>query len=291
MEKTFHLGFLMHISHYDPAWCDIKEKEEKFDLQTALCVVRAMSRQGMDLLVVDCEDGVEYKSHPELKRPYSVPMSDLRELAGFANSCNIDIVPKLNFAKSDRKRHDLWLEPNASRKNWLEDIEEYFKIADDIISELIQVCKPRQYFHIGMDEDHSRSSEQYADAIIRLRTIVSRHGLRTVIWNDSCENNKNSMAQVHAEKSIAAEKMLPKDIVHVLWQYSRVHPECVKRLTAEGFDVWAAPGHDKKHIMQWREALLENHGSGILMTNWIKCAAINKNSLIDVINLLGKSDI
>ena len=252
MDNNFHLGFLMHISHYDPSWCNVKEKEEKFDLQTALDVVREMSQHGMDLLVIDCEDGVEYKSHPELKRPYSVPMSDLKELAGFANSCNIDIVPKLNFAKSVSKRHDLWMMPHVSSNDWTDSLEEYFKIADDVISELIEVCKPRQYFHIGMDEDHSRSGEQYVDAILRLRTTLSRHLLRTVIWNDSCHNNRNSAAQVHAEKSITAEKILPKDIVHVLWHYGSSHPECVKRLTTEGFDVWAAPGADKKLIMQCR---------------------------------------
>ena len=50
-----------------------------------------------------------------------------------------------------------------------------------MIDELVRVCKPRRYFHIGMDEDHYRSQPQYVDAILRLRKMVKRHRLRTVI--------------------------------------------------------------------------------------------------------------
>lgn len=37
-------AFLMHISHYDPAWCETKEAEEPFDLGVGLELVDAMAK-------------------------------------------------------------------------------------------------------------------------------------------------------------------------------------------------------------------------------------------------------
>ena len=58
-----------------------KAKEERFDLRTGLKVVDAMADVGMNLLVIDIEDGVVFKNHPELRRRYSVPMAQLETLA------------------------------------------------------------------------------------------------------------------------------------------------------------------------------------------------------------------
>lgn len=287
MSEILYKGLLLHISHYDPSWCDSKEKEEKFDLQTAFEIVDAISRHGMNILVVDCEDGVEYKSHPELKRHYTVPMDALGKLSKYASDRNIDIVPKLNFSKSGRNRHDLWLMPHVDQISWLQGLDKYFQIADDVISELVEVCRPRKFFHIGMDEDHYRSVPQYVAAIEKLRLVVARHGLRTVIWNDSCLNRIESIAQVHAEKSIAAEKLISKDIVHILWNYEKANPECVKRLSDAGFDVWAAPGTKMEKATEWRKALAGNNGTGLLMTNWEKCIPANKSSILNKISLSG----
>ena len=63
-----HRGLLIHFSHYDPTWVQRKAKEERFDLRTGLRVVDAMADVGMNLLVIDIEDGVVFKTHPELRR-------------------------------------------------------------------------------------------------------------------------------------------------------------------------------------------------------------------------------
>jgi hypothetical protein len=56
-------GLLIHFSHYDPNWIQRKAKEERFDLRTGLKVVDAMADVGMNLLVIDIEDGVVF-DHP-----------------------------------------------------------------------------------------------------------------------------------------------------------------------------------------------------------------------------------
>lgn len=156
------------------------------------------------------------------------------------------------------------------------------------MTELVELMRPKQFIHIGMDEDHYRSHEQYVDTIERLRGIVKGLGLRTIIWNDSCHFRSRSIAQGHAEKSRAAEEKISKDIIHILWDYGNAHPDVVKRISGRGFDVWGAPGGNPEQIAAWMKALNENGGSGLLMTNWIKCSSFNRNQLIEYLKTIGK---
>lgn len=279
-------GLLIHVSHYDPAWCRRKTTEEPFDVDVAEHVVDAMRAHNMNLLVIDCADGVRYKSHPELTRPYTVPMASLKHLAAYAHGHGIDVVPKLNFSKSGRNQHDQWMAPYADQVSWMAGLDKYWQIADDVIEELVAALDPKAYFHIGMDEDHYRSLTQYVEAIHILRRLVARHKLRTIVWNDSCHFKKTVIAQVHADKCRAAEKHLPRDIVHVLWHYGQAHPAIVKRLAKQGFAVWGAPGKGPKEVKHWRKAIIANGGSGLLMTNWIKCCKCNEATLLDMIESL-----
>lgn len=279
-------ALLIHMTHYDPNWNTKKDTEQPFSVQTALQILEKMTEYNLNTLVVDIEDGVEYKSHPELKRHYSVPMKDLHLLAESARQKNIDFVPKCNFSKSGRNHHDMWMKPHWDGIHWLKNMDEYWKVAGDVIDELVSVCRPKKFFHIGMDEDHYRALSQYVEAIKILHGKISRHSLRTIMWNDTCYENRNVGAQVYADKCRAAEPLLPKDIVQVLWDYDLVHKGIVKRLTDAGFDVWVAPGRDKKHIAKWKQVLLAEGGSGLLMTNWRKCSKKNQQKLINMLENL-----
>ena len=280
-------GLLIHVTHYDPSWCLRKDRETRFDLDAALEIVGAMAEARMNLLVVDCADGVAYRSHPELRRRYTVPMRELKALADAAAALGIDVAPKLNFSKSGRNLHDMFMRPHWDPVSWLDKADEYWSVAGDLIDELVEVCRPKRFFHIGMDEDHYRSLEQYVDAIRILRAKVKRHGLRTVVWNDSCHFRKTMVAQAHADKCRAAEDFLPQDVVHVLWDYERAHPKIVRRVAGKGFEVWAAPGANVASVRAWRRAILREGGNGLLMTAWIKCDRAHRARLAGMVRSLG----
>src|SRR5262249_24503667 len=93
-------AYLLHLSHYDPEWWKRKAREKRFSLSLALEAVDAMAAAGYNTLVVDCEDAVRYRSHPELARPYTAPMRDLATLARRARKRGLDVVPKINFSQS-----------------------------------------------------------------------------------------------------------------------------------------------------------------------------------------------
>jgi len=214
-------------------------------------------------------------------------MRDLCDLAAAARAQGIDIAPKLNFSKSGRNLHDMFMRPHWDPVSWLDRADEYWSVAGDLIDELVDACRPKAFFHVGMDEDHYRSLVQYVDAIRILRAKVKRHGLRTVVWNDSCHDRKDAVAQVHAEKCRAAEDLLPHDIVHVLWDYERVHPKIVRRIAQKGFETWAAPGANVASVRAWRRAVLREGGNGLLMTAWIKCDRTNRRRIAGMVRLLG----
>jgi hypothetical protein len=273
-------AYLLHLTHYDPSWCRRKARERQFSLRLSLEVVDAMAAAGYTTLVVDCADAVRYQSHPELTRPYTAPMRDLATLARRAHRRGLDVAPKLNFSQSHWHCHNHWFRPH----HLLFDSAEYWRRAFRIIDELILACGPRRYFHVGMDEDHERSTVQYVRAIRTLRDGLRRRGLKTVIWNDTAYPMGRS--SVHAEKSLRAEADLPHDIVQVLWDYERFQPEILRRLRRRGFEVWAAPGRDAGQIARWHDAVRRVGGRGLLVTLWIPCRPRNRKRILDRIRQL-----
>lgn len=273
-------GLLVHLTHYDPGWVRDKDGEKPFDLRTGLEVVQAAASAGLNLLVIDCADGVKYRTHPELERPYTVLLTTLGSLAEKARSLGLELVPKLNFSRSRHHRHNDWFMPHTG----LFDTEEYWKLAFEVMDELIEELKPERFFHIGMDEDHDRAHSQYIEAIERLHEGLSARGLRPIVWNDSAHGGP---ALVHAEKCRAAERAIPKDVVEVLWDYHATAPEHLKRLVAEGFEVWGAPGPSEFQARAWRDDVLKLGGKGLLMTRWIPMRPETREELVGMVRRLG----
>lgn len=276
-------AYLLHITHYDPVWNRNKDKEHEtpFDLSVGLEAVDAMAAAGLNLLLLDAKDGVIYKSHPELTRPYSQPLEVLAALRDRAASRGIEVAIKLNFSQSALHQHNHWFRPHHD----LFDTPEYWQKAFEVIDELIGVVKPARFFHIGMDEDHSRSYTQYVKAIETLHTGLKQRGLRTLIWNDSaCQW---PAAEIHKEKSLYAEERISQDIVQVLWDYGQWDPGALRRIRDRGFELWGAPGSEPKLVEQMRDALTASGGSGILLTRWAPCIAANRQALLEQLRTCG----
>lgn len=274
-------GYLLHITHYDPVWVANKDKEEPFNLFVGKKVIDAMAHAGLNLLIIDPKDGVRYVSHPELTRHYSQNINILQKLNDYAINKGIETAIKLNFSQSALHQHNHWFRPH----NDLFDSPKYWEYAFEIIDELLHIVKPRRFFHIGMDEDHARSCRQYVAAIKTLHKGLSIRGLRTLIWNDSACHWPS--AEIHRDKSMFAEKKIPKDIIQILWDYSGEDPNALSRISKEGFDLWGAPGGNPNLVKQMRDNLKSIGGTGILLTHWIPCIPSRCKELLERINICG----
>lgn len=275
-------GLLIHVTHYDPAWCSRKEAEKPFDPEVAREVVAAAAEGGLNLLVVDCADGVRYRSRPEIERHYTVPMEALRGVLDAARAAGLELVPKLNFSQSHFHRHNDWFRPH----NELRDSDEYWRLAFELIDELVEEFRPPRFFHVGMDEDHDRSHAQYTRAVERLRDGLAERGLRPVIWNDTAHFG-SAYCDVFAEKCLAVEGRIPKDVVEVLWRYDGTSTEALGRLVDEGFTVWGAPGATEEQVRAWRKDVLDLGADGLLLTRWIPVTADTRDELVGLARRLG----
>lgn len=273
-------GYLLHLTHYDPAWVPRKASERPFDEQVAHRLVDRLADSGFNLLMIGVSDGVAYRSHPELRRRYSRPMSALRELADHAHERGLEVVPKLNFSKSEINCHDWWIRAPGESWHAKFDDEPYWRVGFDCIDEIIAACRPRRFFHIGMDEDHERSYTQYVAAIRTLRAGLRKRRLRTICWSDLALTYPTG--EIYQEKCRAAEEGTPKDIVRLLWDYTNIPTRIMRRTAALGFEHWAAPGHrELARTMAFRRALLACGGTGLVMTHWIACSRANEATLTE----------
>jgi len=279
-------GYLLHLTHYDPSWFGKKSEEKPFDLDVGLEIVAALEEERFNLLAVDCADAVQYESHPELARHYTVPMEKLERLAVSARDHGLDVVPKLNFSRSCHHHHNDWMLGLDEQWDHHFDDDAYWQKAFELIDELVAVCRPKQFFHVGMDEDHDRSYTQYIAAIERLRSGLNERNLRTVIWNDTAINYP--VGHIHYEKSLTAEKEISKDIVQILWDYHSVPAEAVGRIRERGFELWGAPGsHDRAQARKFRDTVLGHGGTGLFMTTWSHCNDPNRQWLLNGIREMG----
>lgn len=274
-------GFLLHLTHYDPRWNANKPDEEAFDAQLAMAVIDEMAVHAMNTLVVDVADAVRYESHPELARPYTVPMQQLRDLADAARQREMDVVPKLNFSQTHWHGHNDWFRPH----HHLFDNEEYWRRAFQIMHELIEATRPSRFFHIGMDEDHDRSYTQYVEAIKTLRDGLAQRDLRAVMWNDS--SCMAPQSHIHVEKALFAEERIPKDVVQLVWDYRRVEPDILRRVKGRGFELWGAPGSSEQNVKAFRDALLQIGGTGLIITTWTATRPRNRDRLLEAVRTAG----
>lgn len=273
-------AYLLHLTHYSPGWYLRKRREKAIDLSLAFEIIDAIYKAGFNMLIIDCEDGLMYKSHPELTRGYSIPKTALRKILDYARKKKLELVPKLNFSQSRYHRHSYWLKPYSA----IFDTDKYWKVVFDLMDELINEFRPRRFFHIGMDEDDTRSNARYVDAILTLRRRLAERCLRPVIWNDTALGRSRPW---HTRKSLAAEKALPKDVVQVIWDYKYFKPAILRRIAEEGFEVWVAPGAKPSYVLQWKNALLEYGGKGLVMTTWLPCRPRNRAAFLESIETVG----
>jgi len=281
------IAYLMHLTHYDPHWVAHKATEKPFDPAVAQAVIEALRGYGFNALVVSVGDGVVYRSHPELRKSYSVPMQVLTDLAAQARAAGLEFIPKFNCSMSAINCHNDWI--RAPGQSWYDDLdhdEAYYAKTFELIDEVLAACGGAKRLHIGMDEDHNRSYSQYVATIAALRKRLKQRGLRTLMWSDAAISYPNG--QIFVEKAQAALAHCAKDVVQVLWAYGDIPTKAAKQVVDSGHELWGAPGWSDAKQAAGYVALCRRLGAtGLLMTRWMKCVAENRQELLDCIHRTG----
>ncbi len=233
---------------------------------------------GVNTLIIDVAEALQYKSHPEISAKGALSHEELSAEVERLKNMGFEVIPKLNFSAC----HDVWLKDYSRMVS----TPIYYQVCRDVIEEVAEVFKPN-HFHLGMDEENIHNQRNQMIAVIRQHELwwhdfyylvecVERVGARPWIWADYFWS--------HPEECI--EKM-PKSVVMCGWYYWKCFGEKIKnspelqtmlagfeRLSELGYDqvptasVWAEPDNLEELVGYCAERIDPTHWLGMMQTTW-----------------------
>jgi hypothetical protein len=184
---------LIHISYN--FWSDTPEPRRvsayrdtmQFDDALWTELTQHMSDSGLNIVVLDLGDAVQYRSHPEIALKDAWTVARLEEELARLRELGLEPVPKLNFSTS----HDAWLGIYHRQVS----TPVYYDVCRDLIEEVSELFGTPRFFHIGMDEETAvnqprsrfvvvRQHELWWEDLAFFEDVVTRSGSRPWVWSD-----------------------------------------------------------------------------------------------------------
>ena len=235
-------------------------------------VLKRMADAGMNQVVIDLGEGVQYESHPEIAVEGSWPVSKLRDELAKVRAMGIEPIPKLNFSTC----HDIWLGP------WSRQVSTpgYYKTCSELIAEVVKIFDKPRFFHMGYDEENFDNQTKYAYVVIRQHELwwhdfeffvkeIEKNGVRAWMWSD--------FYWKHPEDFL---KRVPRSVLQANWYYgarlntSNVAVQAYIDLDKAGFDQtptgsnWSSPDNFRNTVEFCRKKISPEHLKGFLQTVW-----------------------
>jgi hypothetical protein len=241
-----HWAYLAHLSFN--MWCDrptdrwgkaaqyiCYKPYMRFDERLWRDLTSAMVDAGINMVVLDLGDGVEYQSHPEIGVEGAWSVTKLRDELSRLRSIGLEPVPKLNFSTA----HDAWLGPYGRMVS----TDTYYSVVRDLIAEVSTLFSCPVAFHLGMDEETFAHQAEYQYAVVRQHELwwrdleamvhaVSATGTRPWVWSD----------YAWTKPDVFFAKM-PRTVVQSNWYYGDRFDADVPELKL--YDDLQAKGYDQ----------------------------------------------
>ena len=182
-------------------------------------ILEACHKNGLNQIVLDVGEGLQYKSHPELARKGAWSHERAKAEVARCRELGIELIPKLNFSAT----HHKWLGDYGLMMS----TPIYYQVCRELIEETYEAFDRPRYFHIGMDEEgdaqffskqemvHYRQGELIWHDLKFLIDVVKNCGAKPWIWGDMCVYNPEEF-----RKHIPAD-----DVVLQPWIYYAVRRE------------------------------------------------------------------
>ena len=248
---------------------------------------------GMNMVVIDCGEGIEYPSHPELAIRGTWSPDRLKKELARLRKLGLEPIPKLNFSCC----HDTWL----GEYRRMTSTPTYYRVCADLIRDALELFDHPRFIHLGMDEEvvelnktydyaHGRQGELWWHDFLFLVREVEKHGARPIIWSDGnwymdgfCERMPKSVVQSNwyywddvAKIEPKADQPKPKDEVHPMCpgRNHTVELRTFLELNRAGFDQmpsatnWNNPQNMHDVAEYCIRRLDPNHLLGFLFETW-----------------------
>jgi len=211
----------------------------RFDKSLWDDLVPKMAEDGVNMVVIDVGDAVEYASHPEIAVQGAWSIGQLRDELAKVRKLGIEPIPKLNFSTT----HDVWLGPYSRMVS----TPVYYDVCRDLIAECIDIFDNPRLFHLGMDEETFGHQVHQQYVVIRQYDLwwndllffveqVEKRGSRAWIWSDFIWHHKDEFLA-----------RMPKSVLQSNWYYEEdLDPKTEPCLTyVKAYHVLEAAGYDQ----------------------------------------------
>lgn len=208
----------------------------KFEPEQSLWndAITKMAEQGINMVLINLDDSVLWRSHPEISLRNSWTPERLREELAKIRKSGIEPIPVLNFSSC----HDAWL----GEYSRMVSTKPYYNVCRDLIAEAVEIFDKPRFIHFGMDEEDYNNQKQFDYIVIRqddqwwgdlyfyIAEAVTR-GSRPWVWSDYVWH--------HPDKFF---KMMPKSVLQSNWYYGenfdqkQIQVKAYVDLSAEGYD-------------------------------------------------------
>lgn len=261
--------------------------------------IRKMAEQGVNMVLMNLDDSVLWRSHPEISLRNSWTPERLREELKKIRALGIEPIPVLNFSSC----HDAWL----GKYSRMVSTKPYYNVCRDLIAEAIEIFDTPRFIHFGMDEEDYNHQRGFDYVIIRQDDLwwgdlyfyfgeAMARGVRPWVWSDYVWH--------HPDKFF---KMMPKSVLQSNWYYreefdkKHTYVKAYIDLNTEGYDQVPAGSNDGIIYGKANEKCIGNtvdfcakhiddkYLKGFLQTLWVPTTEKYRNNIIRGAELIGEA--
>lgn len=173
--------------------------------------VAHMAARGMNMVVMDLGEFMEFPSHPELAVKGSWSPDRMKAELKRLRNMGLEPIPKLNFSAS----HDQWLKIYHRMIS----TPQYYQVVKDVIRDTVEIFGTPRLFHLGWDEERvgyerkkchfsMRSGELWWKDFLYTVRCAEDCGCRAWVWSDYGWNRNEEYV-----------RRCPKSVVQSNWYY------------------------------------------------------------------------
>jgi len=302
MQQDLMWTFLIHLSCH--MWHDWQsptalyslppyEENNNTDLKMWDSVIQGLPQYGINTLLIDVGDAIQYETHPEISAPDAWSKDFMKQKLSEIRALGMTPIPKLNFSTC----HDTWLKEYGRMVS----TPIYYKVCADLIKEVCELFDYPKYFHLGFDEENDRFQNINDIAVIRHEYMwgedlnffcreCEKHGARPWMWASFIrfypETFEKRISRDVLMSNAFYGKFLHADVAKGEEVYDHLSPFCYNRLEKLGFDqiptgsTWDYGGNLRQTLGYCKEHLDPKKLLGYMDAQWYHTKFGNYHALL-----------
>ena len=158
-QKIWALFVELSLSQWQP-----KREKVEFDEEYWNELIKKCADTGINTIVIDVGDGVQYESHPEIVIDGAWSKEKVLAEVKKCREYGIELIPKLNFSTG----HAYWM----GEYRRMTSSTRYYNFCHNILREIYEMFDKPSYIHLGMDEENIITTACAEDVVIYRKNEV-----------------------------------------------------------------------------------------------------------------------